>query len=241
MAYDGHSVLAVVPARGGSKSIPRKNLARVGGVSLVGRAARIAASLPFVDRAIVSTDDDEIAAEAERHGIDAPFRRPAAFAGDRSTSIDMWRHAWLAAEDHYGMTFALSVLLEPTSPLRTADDVTATVAMLVASGRAAAATVSPTPAHFTPHKTLTVDADGVIGFYLDGGARHSIRQTIPAYHHRNGLAYAVRRATLVDDGQIIERDCAAVIVDRPVVNIDEPFELELAEWLLSRADRTPCA
>ncbi len=241
MAYDGHTVLAVVPARGGSKSIPRKNLARVGGVSLVGRAAQIAASLSFVDRAIVSTDDEEIAAEARRHGIEAPFPRPAELAGDRSTSIEMWRHAWLAAETHYGMTFALSILLEPTSPLRTAADVTATVEALVKSGRAAAATVSPTPAHFTPHKTLTVDADGVIGFYLDEGARHSIRQTIPAYYHRNGLAYAVRRETLVDQGRIIEQDCAAVIVDRPVVNIDEPFELELAEWLLNRSDRTPCA
>lgn len=241
MAYDGHTVLAVVPARGGSKSIPRKNLARVGGVSLVGRAARVAVSLPFVDHAIVSTDDDEIAAEARRHGIEAPFLRPAELAGDRSTSIEMWRHAWLAAEQHYGITFALSVLLEPTSPLRTAADVFATVQMLVSSGRAAAVTVSPTPAHFTPHKTLTVDADGVICFYLDSGARHSIRQTIPAYYHRNGLAYAVRRETLVDHGRIIEQDCAAVIVERPVVNIDEPFELELAEWLLSRSDRTPCA
>ena len=241
MAYDGHTVLAVVPARGGSKSIPRKNLAEVGGVSLVGRAAGIAASLPFVDRAIVSTDDAEIAAEARRHGIEAPFLRPAELAGDRSTSVEMWRHAWLAAEAHYGMTFALSVLLEPTSPLRTEADVAATVDMLVESGRAAAATVSPTPAHFTPHKTLTVDADGVVGFYLDGGARHSIRQTIPAYYHRNGLAYAARRDTVVDHGRIIEQDCAAVIVDRPVVNIDEPFELELAEWLLSRSDRTPYA
>ena len=241
MAYDGHTVLAVVPARGGSKSIPRKNLAEIGGVSLVGHAAQVAVSLPFVDRAIVSTDDAEIAAEAERHGLDAPFLRPAELAGDRSTSIDMWRHAWLAAEQHYGMTFALSVLLEPTSPLRTPADVTATVDMLVRSGRAAAATVSPTPAHFTPHKTLTINADGVIGFYLDEGARHSIRQTIPAYYHRNGLAYAARRETVVDQGRIIEQDCAAVIVDRPVVNIDEPFELALAEWLLNRSDRTPCA
>lgn len=241
MAHDGQTVLAVVPARGGSKSIPRKNLTQVGGVSLVGRAAQVAASLPFVDRAIVSTDDAEIAAEARRYGIEAPFLRPAELAGDRSTSTDMWRHAWLAAEEHYGMTFALSVLLEPTSPLRTEADVTATVDMLVKSGRAAAATVSPTPAHFTPHKTLTVGADGVIGFYLDDGARHSIRQTIPAYYHRNGLAYAVRRETLVDRGRIIEQDCAAVIVDRPIVNIDEPFELALAEWLLSRSGHTPCA
>jgi len=234
MSFRGLAVLAVVPARGGSKSIPRKNLARVGGVSLVGRAAAVAAALPWLDAAVISTDDAEIRDEAVRHGLAAPFQRPAELAGDRSTSVDMWRHAWLASEAHYGRAFDVSVLLEPTSPLRRAEDVERCVAALVERGAKAAATVSPTPAHFTPHKTLTVGADGTIGFYLEGGARHSLRQSIPQYWHRNGLCYAVRRATLVDEGHIIEDGCVAVPVDRHVVNIDEPFELELAEWLLSR-------
>ncbi|MDP6564268.1 MAG: acylneuraminate cytidylyltransferase family protein [Alphaproteobacteria bacterium] len=233
---DGHKVLAVVPARGGSKSIPRKNLAKVAGISLVGRAARIAASLDWVDQAIVSTDDEEIAWEANRHGIEAPFLRPDELAGDLANSIDMWRQAWLAAEAHYQMRFELSILLEPTSPLRRADDITRTVRALLDGGHKAAATVCPTPAHFTPHKTLTLDRDGVIGFYLPEGSRHSLRQTIPSYYHRNGICYAVRRPTLVDEGQIIEDDCLAVVIDRPVVNIDEPFELELAEWLLAREE-----
>jgi CMP-N,N'-diacetyllegionaminic acid synthase len=73
---EGRTVLAVVPARGGSKAIPRKNLKTVGGVSLVGRAAQVAAALPFIDAALISTDDPEIAAEAKAHGLDAPFMRP---------------------------------------------------------------------------------------------------------------------------------------------------------------------
>ena len=132
------------------------------------------------------------------------------------------------------MTFDISVLLEPTSPMRRADDITHTVDLLLDGNHAAAATVSPTPAHFTPHKTLEVDVGGRIGFYLPTGAQHALRQTIPSYYHRNGLCYALRRKTLVEDGHILEDDCAAVIVDRPIVNIDEPFELELAEWLLAR-------
>ena len=234
MSRQGLSVLAVVPARGGSKSIPRKNLKTVGGISLVGRAARVARGLDWIDAAVLSTDDEEIRAEGVRHGLDAPFLRPDEFAGDRAGSIPMWRHAWLESEAHYGRTFDVSVLLEPTSPLRRPDDVERTVTALLESGRRAAATVSPTPAHFTPHKTLTVDGDGVIGFYLPEGSRHALRQTIPEYWHRNGLCYAVRRSTLVDGGTIIEDDCAAVPVTRPVVNIDEEWELELAEWLLSR-------
>jgi CMP-N,N'-diacetyllegionaminic acid synthase len=230
----GLSVLAVVPARGGSKSIPRKNLKTVGGISLVARAAQVVAALPMIDAALISTDDPEIAAEAKAHGLDAPFVRPPELSGDGATSVDMWRHAWLAAEAHYGRRFDLSVLLEPTSPLRRPADVERTLRALVDAGAPAAATVSPTPAHYTPQKTLKINDNGEIDFYLEGGAKHSLRQGIPAYYHRNGLCYAVTRDHLVNQGCIIDRGAVAVVVDRRVVNIDEVFELELAEWLLER-------
>jgi CMP-N-acetylneuraminic acid synthetase len=231
---DGRSILAVVPARGGSKSIPRKNLKPVGGVSLVGRAAQVIGVLPFIDAALISTDDAEIAAEAQRHGLDAPFMRPDELSGDTSTSVDMWRHAWLAAEEHYGRQFDLSVLLEPTSPLRRPEDVERTLRALIDNDAPAAATVSPTPAHYTPHKTLKINDKGEIDFYLERGAMHSLRQGIPPYYHRNGLCYAVTRDHLVNQGFIIDRNAVAVVVDRHVVNIDEMFELDLAEWLLER-------
>lgn len=230
----GLAVLAVVPARGGSKSIPRKNLKTVGGVSLVGRAAQVAAALPMIDAALISTDDAEIAAEAQKHGLDAPFMRPPELSGDTATSVDMWRHAWLAAEAHYGKRFDLSVLLEPTSPLRRPEDVERTLRALIDHGAPAAATVSPTPAHYTPHKTLKINEKGEIEFYLEDGAKYALRQGIPAYYHRNGLCYAVTRDHLVDEGCIIDRNAIAVVVDRHVVNIDDMFELELAEWLLER-------
>jgi len=232
------SVLAVVPARGGSKGVPRKNLQPVGGVSLVGRAARLAAALPWIDRTVISTDDAEISAEAVRHGADAPFVRPAELAGDAATSEDVWRHAWLAAEDHYGMRFDISVLLEPTSPLRLEADLVATVEALAAGGHASAATVCPSPAHFTPHKALTIGEGGRLGFYMHNGATFSRRQTIPGpVYHRNGLCYGATRVAVVERGEIIGADCAAVVVDRPVVNIDDAFELELADWLLTRQER----
>lgn len=228
------SVLAVVPARGGSKGLPGKNLRAVGGISLVGRAARLASSLPWIDCAILSTDDVLIAAEGARHGINVPFVRPAELASDTASSADMWRHAWLAAEERYARRFDVSLLLEPTSPLRRETDLAATMTALVDSGHRTAATVSRAPAHFTPHKCLTVDDAGRIGFYRADGAGFATRQRIPAYYHRNGLCYAAMRAALVDDGEIIGDDCAAVVIDRPVVNIDDAFELELAEWLLTR-------
>jgi len=242
MTIQGQSVLVVVPARGGSKSIPRKNICRVGGMSLVARAAAVAESLPWVDRAVLSTDDEEIAEEGRRHGLDVPFLRPDALSGDLATSVDMWRHAWLASEDHYGRGFGLSLLLEPTSPLRRAEDVERTVTALLQGPYRAAATVSVAPAHFTPHKCLTVDTRGRIGFFLQDGARFSTRQNIPqTFYYRNGVCYAVRRETVVERGQIIEEECAAVVIERPLVNIDEPFDLELAEFLLEREARNPAS
>jgi CMP-N-acetylneuraminic acid synthetase len=231
--FDGRIVLAVVPARGGSKGIPKKNLREVGGVSLVGRVGELARSLQWLDASVLSTDDAEIAEEGRRHGLDVPFLRPDDLAGDLAGSLGVWRHAWLAAEAHYGKQFDISVLLEPTSPLRRGEDLAATVKALLDGAHKSAATVSPAPAHFTPQKCLTV-ANGRIGFYHPQGAQHSTRQTIPTYYFRNGICYALRRDALLGDDAIIGDDCAAVIVDRPIVNIDEPFDLELAEFLLER-------
>ena len=234
--FEGRTVLGVVPARGGSKGIPRKNLREVGGVSLVGRVGDLARMLDWLDACVLSTDDPEIAEEGRRHGLDVPFMRPDHLAGDLAGSHGVWRHALVEAETHYGKKFDISILLEPTSPLRRGEDLEATVKVLLAGPHKSAITVSPAPAHFTPHKCLTV-CDGRIGFYHPQGSQHSTRQTIPTYYFRNGICYALSRDTLMQEDVIIGDDCAAVIVDRPVVNIDDPFDLELAEFLLERERR----
>jgi CMP-N,N'-diacetyllegionaminic acid synthase len=233
MAINGLSVLAVVPARGGSKGLPGKNLRTIRGHTLIAHAARVAREIGALDVCVLSTDDPAIAEEGRRCGLDVPFVRPAELATDTANSVDMWRHAWLESEAAFGRRFEVSVLLEPTSPLRQPGDIVQTLERLVADGRNAAATVSPTPAHYTPQKTLTVGDDGTIGFYdpADWTAR---RQEIPAYYHRNGLCYAVRREHLVDGGHIVDADCAAVIIGRPVVNIDDEIDLRLAELLFEQ-------
>jgi CMP-N,N'-diacetyllegionaminic acid synthase len=225
------TVLAVVPARGGSKGVPRKNLREVRGVSLVGHAARIIIAADWIDAGLISTDDAQISAEAQRHGLAAPFVRPAHLANDIATSADMWAHAWLEAERFYGKRFDVSVLLEPTSPLRRPIDVQAAVDLLWTSKSASVLTVSPTPAHFSPEKTLKVDAQGQVRSYLDRAVTR--RQDIAPYYHRNGVCYAVTRACLLDNHQIMSPDCRALIIDRPLVNIDDELELAIAELILS--------
>ena len=234
MSYKGHHILAVIPARGGSKGIPRKNLCQVAGTSLVGHAVNTARSLKWIDQIIVSTDDEEIAEEGRKYGAEVPFMRPPELAGDNIGSADMWKHAWLASEDHFKTQFDISILLEPTSPLRRPDDIAKTVDALLNSNTDSAATVSRAPAHFTPHKCLTVDESGIIGFYHANGQQYSLRQKIPAYYFRNGICYALKRHTLLENGTIIEKNCKAILIERPVVNIDDEHDLDYAEFIYKK-------
>ena len=232
LAYRGRSVFALIPARGGSKGIPRKNLRELGGISLVARASELAASIEWLDDVIVSTDDLEIANQAERHGARSPFMRPPELASDRADTIDVWRYSWERLERDANTRYDLSVLLEPTCPLRRRDDVERAIHALVETGADAVTTVSPMPAQFSPHKTLIVDDAGRLNFYLETGARHANRQTIPQYHHRNGACYVVTRENLVERGQLLEGDIRAVILDRPMVNVDDEIDLKLAQLFL---------
>lgn len=230
MARHGRSVLAVIPARGGSKGIPRKNLCKVAGRSLVEHAAIVARALPWLDASVLSTDDPEIAEEGRRCGLDVPFLRPAELASDQATGVVAWRHAWLESETAFGRSFDCSILLQPTTPFRTAEDVTSTLDAMLAGDYRAATTVSRIPGHYAPEKLLLLD-EGRLAFLHPEGARYSNRQSIPAYYTRNGLCYAATRAAVVDRLEIVETDCVGVVTTGPVANIDEPIDLAFAEFL----------
>ena len=236
MTFRAHTVLAVVPARGGSKGIPRKNLCKIGGRSLVAHAARVIAALEWIDAAVLSTDDAEITEEGRRNRLDVPFMRPPELADDRADSISVWRHAWLASETHFGCRFDLSVLLEPTSPMRRPEDIESALNTLLDGGTKAVVSVSRTPAHYTPERTLRIDSEGLVGPYLRDGLRYTARQTIPPYYHRNGIVYAVTRASLVDEKNLMKNSCAAVVIEREVVNIDTPRDLAWAAFLMDSSE-----
>lgn len=231
MSLAGYSVLAVIPARGGSKGIPQKNLQLVAGKSLVALTAEVTHRLPWLDECVLSTDDTDIATEGRRAGLPVPFLRPAVLATDTALAIDVWRHAWSESERHFGCRFDCSVLLQPTSPLRTPEDVTTTLEAMISGGHRAAATVSRVPGHYVPEKQLLIK-DGVLCF-MDGVRPVSNRQMAGEYYIRNGLCYAAMRQTVVEMGKIIEIDCVPVISHGYVANIDDPFDLGLANLMAS--------
>ena len=224
--------LAVVPARGGSKGLPRKNVLPVGGVPLIARVGAVVSDCPSIDRTVVSTDDEEIAAVAVAAGIDAPFRRPVELSGDLIGDIDVLQHALAATEADDGTHYDVIVMLQPTSPLRTAAQVEAAIAMLVTDGLDAVWTVSPTDGKAHPLKQLRLEGGRLTYDHPDATSIVARQQLAPLWH-RNGVAYVLRRSCL-DQGLLLGARTGGLVIDGPVANIDDALDLAWADFLLAR-------
>lgn len=229
---DGRRVLAVVPARGGSKGIKLKNLRQVAGRSLVARAGDVIAQVPEIDRAVVSTDHEEIAAAAVQAGIDAPFRRPEALSGDRIGDFEVLLQALQATEEIDGCSYDIVVMLQPTSPLRTPEQVSQTIRTLAEGSWDSVWTVSETDSKSHPLKQLTVGADGALDYYDPRGAQIIARQQLVPVFHRNGIAYAITRDCLTEQGTIKGRRSGCVVVTGEHVSIDTEEDIAAVERIL---------
>ncbi len=233
-------ILTVVPARGGSKGIPLKNLRGVGGRSLVARVGDVVRQVPEIDRAVVSTDHEEIAREAEQAGIAAPFRRPEALCGDRIGDVDVLTHALEATEAIDGLRYDIIVMLQPTSPLRTPGNVSDTIRKLVDGGWDSVWTVSETDSKAHPLKQLSVNGDA-LGYFDPAGAEIVARQQLKPVFHRNGIAYAMTRECLIDQHSIKGQRTGALVIDGTHVSIDTEWDLALVEFILSRCSHSVLA
>jgi len=231
--FAGKTCLVVVPARGGSKGIPLKNLQEVGGKSLIARVGDVLRELPWVDSAVVSTDHEEIAAVAEAAGIAAPFRRPESLSGDQIGDVDVLLHALECMEQLDDKRYDIVVMLQPTSPLRRAEDVTSAVAKLVEEELDAVWTVSETDSKAHPLKQLVVSESG-LNYYDPDGAAIVARQQLTPVYHRNGVAYAFTRDCLTEQGTVLGSRTGAVVLEGMQANIDTAFDLLLAEFMLSQ-------
>jgi CMP-N-acetylneuraminic acid synthetase len=211
-------VLGLIPARGGSKGVPRKNLAPVAGRPLLDwtlEAARRAASLT---RVVVSTDDDDVAEAAASVEV---LRRPSALAEDDTPMVEVIRHAIVELAPE------VVVLLQPTSPLRTSADIDAVVRLLAESGADCVVSVVAVPHRYRPEALMDV----VDGRVVARGAARS-RQEKPVVFARNGPSILALRATRLGE-DLYEGDCRAYVMDeRSSLDIDTEFDLELADWLL---------
>lgn len=219
----------MVPARAGSKGVRLKNIHPLGGIPLIAHVGRVLSGLPAVDRAVVSTDSDAIAAEAEAAGIEAPFRRPESLSGDLISDHQVLHHALTTLERLDGSQYDLVLMLQPTSPLRRPEHVMAVLEKLVSARWDAVWTVSPTDLKYHPLKQLTVSEDGAMEYFDKRGSSIIARQQLAPVYHRNGAAYAVTRDCLLLGETLKGPRTAAVILAEPMVSIDTLDDFALVE------------
>jgi CMP-N,N'-diacetyllegionaminic acid synthase len=221
-------VLSLVPARGGSKGLPGKNIRPLHGKSLLGYAAEAARGSRVVDRMVLSTDSEEIAAAGRAVGLETPFMRPATLAQDDTAMLPVVAHAVdaLAAE---GWVAEIIVLLQPTSPLRSAAHIRRSVALLRETGADSVVSVLKLPRHLSPDYVMSVEAGRLVAF-LPEGERITRRQDARQAYVRDGTVYTFWRRTLAEKGSLYGDDCRPMIVPpHESVTIDGPEDWAEAE------------
>jgi CMP-N-acetylneuraminic acid synthetase len=233
----GRRILAVVPARGGSKGIPLKNLRTLGGISLIARVGHVLSKLPMIDRAIVSTDHALIRRVAADAGLAAPFWRPEELAGPAISDWQVINHALRIMERLDAITYDIIIMLQPTSPNRTPQHVELTLDSLIDGGFDAVWTVSETDSKGHPLKQLTIADNHTIEYYDSRGEAIIARQQLTPVYHRNGLAYAFTRDCIVLQKTIKGKRTGALVIKEPVANIDTEMDLLWAEFLLQKEGR----
>jgi CMP-N,N'-diacetyllegionaminic acid synthase len=226
-------VLGIVPARGESKGLPGKHLLQLGGRPLIGWTLDAARASRTLDRVIVSTDDAEIARLAAADGVEVPFMRPAVLASDETPMLDVLIHAVEALADA-GDAPDVVVLLQPTSPLRTAAHIDAAVRLLETTGADAVVSVVEVPHRFNPVSALRVDGDRVTSWAP--GPVVTRRQDKPRVFARNGPAVlAVRRTVLIGQRSLYGQDTRALLMaESESIDIDSAWDLAVAAVALSR-------
>ena len=225
-------VFGVIPARGGSKGLPGKNLKRLGALSLIGHAVASAREARMLTRYVVSTDSAEIADEARRHGAEAPFLRPAELASDHAGMVPVLQHAVRWLESVAGVRPDFVVTLQPTSPFRTGAEIDRTIAMVADTGADSAQTL--VEASYHPFFMKTLDGDRTIALFADG-KKYVRRQDAPAVYQPSGAVYVTRYPLLMEEGQVLGHDNRGIVMSfEASVNIDTEWDFLLAELLLAR-------
>ena len=225
-------VLGLVPARGGSKGVPGKNVRPLLGRTLLEYVVRAAGESGVIDRLVLSTDAIDIADSGRSAGLDVPFMRPASLAADDTPMVPVIQHA-LTELARGGWVPDIIALLQPTSPLRRGCHIREAVTLLRDSTADSVVTVIEVPRHLSPDYVMRID-EGRLKPFLPDGARVTRRQDARPAYSRDGTVYAFRRATLERFGGIYGDDCRPLLIDaRESLSIDTEDDWTEAERRLA--------
>lgn len=224
-------VLGLVPARGGSKGIQRKNVRDLGGRPLLAWTAEAALAARHLSRVVLSTDDPEIAEVGRRYGLEVPFLRPADLARDDTPTLPVLQHA-VAELERAGDRFDAVCLLQPTSPFRRPGDIDGCIDLLESASLDAVVSVLPVPPEHNPHWVYFRDGEGLLR--LATGEEQPIprRQELPPAFHRDGAVYVTRRDVLMEANSLYGKRLGGFLAESRSVNLDTPDDWERAERLV---------
>jgi len=225
----GLSVLALIPARGGSKGVPRKNIREVGGRPLIAWTIEAAQRSAYIDRVVLSSEDPEIIETARRWGCEIPFARPAELAEDHTPGIDPVLHA-LSLLPGYDLV----VLLQPTSPMRTTEDIDRCIERCVEEGKNAC--VSVTESAKSPYWMYRMRTDDTLAPILEP-TQGQRRQDLPVVYALNGAVYVARVPWLTENRTFVTPETVAYVMPpERSLDIDTPIDLTVLTVLMEEKD-----
>ena len=231
--YKNRSILAIIPARGGSKGLPGKNLRELCGKPLLAWSIGQAEKSKYIDDIIVSSDDDRIINVAKRYGARVPFKRPKYLATDKASGINVILQALAWLEEH-GELFDMVVVLQPTSPLRAAKDIDQAIELLFKAR--AQAVVSLCPAEHNPLWMNTLPESGCMKAFLPKQALAN-RQKLPQFYRLNGAIYIISGAYLKKCRTFYgDKTYAYIMPIERSVDIDTLLDFNFAEFLMGKKD-----
>ncbi len=232
--YSGKRILAVIPARGGSKGLSDKNILPLCGIPLVAHSVLAARNCAYIDDTVVSTDSPRIAEIAEAYGAWVPFLRPDGLARDTSRTIDSLVYT-VGRLKEMGHTYDYLMLLQPTQPYREAFHLTESIEAAADNQWDSLASVSPSPVH--PILMRRISGDGLLEPFLAGSSTVR-RQDFPPVYHINGSIYINRLDDGFDGSVSLNDNRRPYVMDpRYAVDIDTWEDFQFAEWVLRRAGR----
>ena len=227
------NILAIIPARGGSKGIPRKNVAPLNGRPILAYTAMAARNSRLLDRTILSSNDPEIMEVARQLGIDTPFTRPEELARDDTPALPVIQHAvrFMEAEESYRAD--VIVLLQPTSPLRTEKHIDEALDIFLASKADSLVSVVEVPHSFNPYSVMRL-REGRLEPFLEYDERRNLRQQKPEFYARNGAAiYVMTRECLLEKNSLYGDFILPYFMKKEdSIDIDDAWDLMMCEFLL---------
>ena len=222
---EGKKILAIIPARGGSKRLPRKNILDLAGKPLIAWSIDAAKNSQYIDRVILSSDDAEIIKVAEEFGCDVPFTRPKELAEDATRSIDVVTHALKSLEEIYDYV----ILLQPTSPLRTSQDVDSAIELCFK--KEATSVIGVCEMEHSPLWSNTLDESMSMDNFLDDKYNNSRSQDLPTYYRINGAFYMSKvESVLKEETFFVKENIYAFLMSQEhSVDIDTKLDFIIAE------------